>query len=257
MDKDLDIHQVITLFVKAGIKNKWVLILILIVSVVAGFFIDKNEKYYYEYEAIIYSNPTIGEITPVIVRDFNYMIERKDTVFLSSFGKNKTDLYEIKELKLELIENNDNLFLIKLLTSEKMDVNPVGEALLNYIINNPLSIKMKNIDIKRYERTIDFIDLEEKKIDSFLNKKLIVNDFGKLIEANLLLHDKKHDYIHKMDKINLSCGYLKPFGIPRFHSNLRKHIMLSLFVGSILIFLIIIVTIIKEQNDLVSSKDIS
>ncbi|QTY26391.1 hypothetical protein [Flavobacterium sp. CS20] len=185
-------------------KHKFVLIILLVVGVVAGYFLDKVLKTNYRTDLTVVTNYSSTDYLYNKIDALEAKIKQKDTVYLEQVFGSKYDL--VKDIEIEPIldiykfisESEENKEIFKLLLDEQDDVDKFLESHVNSY-NYPfhrvkLIIKGQNhhktitnqllshINANEYFTGIKDILIENYKQQLIQNKE-IINQIDNIIES--------------------------------------------------------------------------
>lgn len=253
MNKELHIDKLVTIIYENIIVKLFLLLAIFAISLSVAYYLAENQKSKYTSEADIYADISSGPIILELTEALNMKILNKEygeVAQLMNLEKSKVEILE----SIKAVPNNVNkkLFRMNLILKESVELNLIQKGLMNYFKSNTLIMKIDSAKTKRYKNSIDYVNSENNEIDSFMRNyitKSQVLDYGKIVETQFVLNDKKNEFEFELDMINLSLEYLMPFSKPFKIKVMKKYLIIGtgIAISVVLMLLILIMVLNKEK----------
>ena len=244
MDKEIDLSHLLVIFIKVAKRNIIFILLLLIASFAIGYFLYSNKKTEYTSSATIYWKSEFNSNVSRMVANLNNSIMSGDFARISDeLNLEKNDVVNLSSISISPDLSNRNFYIITL-SSFSEDVNLVKfeKGLFYYLKENPYIKVLRDSEINRYKKTLDYIELEKLKIDTLIN----TDNAGEFGDVLFRMNDVKWQYEHLLTKLNFTS--VESFSSFSQIKIFKKYLLGSIFSGLVLTFLLIAVVIIKNKE---------
>ena len=241
MKDEIDLVYLVRAFLLKIKKYRVLISLILITLIVSSIFLHKNQKTSFSSNAIIKINFTEVKSSSLIemLTLLDNSISSKDTNIISSIEALEIPLQNsnsILMIKPEAISGSTDIFKIKLIVSDVVDLELIERGIVDYLNKNEqISYDYKN-KIYQFNQEINSINANLLKIDSLWEYKNQIesSDYGNILEVKHKMQKQKYLLENKLYNLKTPFTYLKPFtngGVFSEKKGLGVYIFISIIIA--------------------------
>lgn len=245
MEEVIDIKAFFTSITGQIRKSLVLIVVIFAVSIGSGFTLFTFQKKVYTAHAEVYNNSILGSTIDQVVRTLNTVIESRDVESVAKMLQIDEDVTStLVGVSGTFNDKNEQVFGLDIQVTDEKNVKKIESALLDFMNNNQLLFKLTELKKERYNNTIEFIDLERDKINSVIsNYRNVSENLGDLVEALLLLKDKRDSYQYNISMLETSYQYFQTFTSPELVVNMRSYLLGSITIAMFLSVALVLVRI--------------
>lgn len=250
MKNEIDLGEIIPLFLKVAKQKIVFIILFFAISFASSFYLYNNQQPEFSSSAFIYWNSEFNSNANKIIGNLNSVLASGDTKnIIRALNISEEDASKITSISLEPDYSNRNFFVVSITSNnEEFDLPEFEKGLLIYLKENPFIKDLRDSEINRFKNIVDYIVEKEKNINS------ITDSNGRVAESiSLEMQELKAESQHHLKRLEftLTQNFTSLSKINRS----KAYILGALFISFALSFLMIIAIVIKNKEFVVSSAE--